>query len=61
MREIESAVCLTVGHREGLYVEFVASSQTRFCEQLVHRHDQVPLGHTTHPVQDFLKIKRGKI
>lgn len=48
-------VCLTVGQGEGLDTEFVAASQTRFSEQLVHRQDQVPLGHATHSVQHLLK------
>lgn len=48
-------VLLTVGQGEGLHVELVASSQTRFGEELVHGHYQVSLRHTTHPVQDLLK------
>lgn len=48
------AVFLTVGQSEGLHVEFVAGTQTRFGEQLVHGHYQVSLGHTAHPVQDLL-------
>lgn len=48
-------VRLTVGQSEGLDAELVAASQTRFSEQLVHGHDQVTLGHTTHSVQHLLK------
>lgn len=49
---------LTIGQREGLHVKLVAGTQTRFGEELVHGHDKVPLGHTTHPVQHLLNSKR---
>ncbi len=54
-------VLLTVGQGEGLHVELVASSQTRFSEELVHGHHQVPLGHTTHPVQDLLSEEEEEV
>lgn len=41
---------LTVGQCEGLHVELVAGSQTRFGEELVHGHDQVSLRHSAHSV-----------
>lgn len=52
---------LTVGQGEGLHVELVAGSQTRFGEELVHGHHQVSLGHTAHPVQDLLNRQRRQL
>lgn len=45
---------LTIGQSERLHVELVAGTHTRFSEQLVHGHDQITLGNTTHSVQYLL-------
>lgn len=54
---LRAELWLTVGQSEGLDAELVAASQARFGEQLVHGHNQVALGHTTHSVQHLLKVK----